>query len=176
MTVNNDRSYFQRNPQYHMFLHPEYPSHEELMAARDRLIEKFPEMRFVGAHLGSLEWDVDVLAQRLDQFENMAVDVAARVPHLQFQSQLNREKVRDFMIRYQDRIIYATDRGISANAIPEEARKSLHDQWVRDWKYFATDEQMTVDEVDGQFQGLMLPREVIDKLYRENAIRWFRIP
>jgi predicted TIM-barrel fold metal-dependent hydrolase len=176
MTVNNDRSYFKRNPQYHMFLHPEFPSHEDLMSARDHLIEKFPSMRFVGAHLGSLEWDVDVLAERLDRYENMAVDVAARVPHLQFQSQSNREKVRDFMIRYQDRIIYATDGGISASADPANARKAFHEHWIQDWKYFATDEKMNVDEVDGEFQGLKLPAAVIDKLYRENAIRWFKIP
>ena len=176
MTVNNDRNYFKNHPEYHMYLHPEYPSYDEIISARDRFVEKHPDMRFVGAHLGSLEWDVDELAKRLDRFPNMAVDVAARVPHLQFQSQTNRDKVRDFLIKYKDRIIYATDEGISKDSDPAQAKTELHDHWLRDWKYFATDEMMTVGEVNGEFQGLKLPKEVIDKIYHDNAVKWFGIP
>jgi hypothetical protein len=35
MTVRSDKSYFSANPQYHMFLHPEYPSYEDQINARD---------------------------------------------------------------------------------------------------------------------------------------------
>ena len=176
MTVNNDRNYFRNHPEYHMFLHPEYPSYEDIIAARDRFVEKHPDMRFVGAHLGSLEWDVDELAKRLDRFPNMAVDVAARVPHLQYQSMTNREKVRDFLIKYKDRIIYATDEGISENSDPAQAKTDLHNHWMSDWKYFASDQTLTVDEVNGEFQGLKLPKEVIDRIYHDNAVKWFGIP
>jgi predicted TIM-barrel fold metal-dependent hydrolase len=175
MTVNNDRRYFENNPQYHMYLHPEYPSYDDQINARDRFVERHPKMRFVGAHLGSLEWDVDELAKRLDKFPNMAVDVAARVPHIQFQSLLDREKVRNFLIRYQDRIIYATDADVTERSNPDTVKANVHNTWMMDWKYFATDQIMTVEEVNGEFQGLQLPREVIDKLYRYNAIRWFRM-
>ena len=175
MSVNNDRNYFKAHPEYHMFLHPENPSYDEIINARDRFIEKHPDMRFVGAHLGSLEWDVDELAKRLDRFPNMAVDVAARVPHVQFQSKANREKVRAFMIKYKDRIVYATDSGISETSDAEVARKNLHDKWLEDWRYFVTDETMTVEEVNGEFQGLKLPKDVINKIYHDNAVRWFNI-
>ena len=60
MTTNNDRDYFTNNPQYHMYLYPEFPSYEEQISARDRMLEKNPDLIFIGAHLGSLEWDVDV--------------------------------------------------------------------------------------------------------------------
>jgi len=141
MTVNNDREYFKNNPEYHMFLHPEYPSYDDQINARDRFLERHPDMRFVGAHLGSLEWDVDELAKRLDKFPNMAVDMAARICHLQYQSQRSREKVRQFLIKYQDRIIYATDSEISEASNPEEVRKHVHETWINDWKYFVTDEK-----------------------------------
>ncbi len=176
MTVNNDRNYFKDHPEYHMFLHPEFPSYEDQVNARDRFIERHPDMRFVGAHLGSLEWDVDELAKRLDKFPNMAVDVAARVPHLQYQSQTNREKIRNFMIKYADRLIYATDGGISVSSDPSSEKQQLHDAWLADWRYFATDDEMSVDAVNGKFNGLQLPREVIDNLYYNNAVRWFRMP
>ncbi len=175
MTVKNDQEYFKNHPEYHMFLHPEFPSYEEQIAARDRFLEKHPDMRFVGAHLGSLEYDVDELARRLDRFPNMAVDMAARIPHLQYQSQRDREKVREFLITYQDRIIYATDSGISTSSDPDEAKRTLHEKWLEDWKYFTTDQVMAVEEVDGDFQGLKLPKSVIDKIYRDNAVRWFKM-
>jgi len=175
MTVNNDREYFKNHPEYHMYLHPEYPTYEDQINARDRFVEKYPNMRFVGAHLGSLEWDVDELAKRLDKFPNMAVDMAARIPHLQHQTRLNREKVREFLIRYQDRIIYATDSGISTDSNAENEKKDLHNTWINDWKYFVTDNTLTSPHVNGEFQGLKLPKEAIDKIYRENARKWFKI-
>lgn len=175
MTVNNDRNYFKNHPQYHMYLHPEYPSYEDQINARDRFVERHPDMRFVGAHLASLEWDVDELAKRLDKFPNMAVDMAARIPHLQHQTKLDREKIREFLIKYQDRLIYATDSGISPDSNPENEKKDLHNTWINDWKYFVTDSTLTSPHVNGEFQGLMLPKKVIDKIYRENAMRWFKM-
>jgi len=175
MTVNNDRTYFKEHPEYHMYLHPEYPSYEQQVEARDNLLEKFPQIRFVGAHLGSLEWDVDELAKRLDRFPNMAVDMAARIGHLQFQSQLDSEKVRDFMINYQDRLIYGTDLGISGNPDSERVKINAKATWEADWKYFVTDQTMDNSVVTGSFQGLKLPKAVIEKIYFHNAVKWFKL-
>lgn len=175
MTVNSDRSYFSRHPEYHMYLHPEYPSYEAQVEARDRLLEKFPDLRFVGAHLGSVEWNVDELAKRLDRFPNMAVDMAARIGHLQFQSQQDRDKVRNFMIKYQDRLIYGTDLEISGNPDPQEVKTKAITTWQRDWKYLVSDEWMEVGDVNGKFQGLKLPKDVVDKIYYHNAVRWFKM-
>jgi predicted TIM-barrel fold metal-dependent hydrolase len=175
MTVNSDKSYFSRHPEYHMFLHPEYPSYEQQVEARDRLMEKFPKLRFVAAHLGSVEWDVDELARRLDRFPNMAVDMAARIGHLQYQSQKNRERVRKFLIDYQDQLIYGTDLEISGDPDPEKTKSNAITTWQSDWKYLVSDEWMEVGDVDGEFQGLQLPKEVVDKIYYHNAVRWFGI-
>lgn len=175
MTVNNDRKYFEEHPQYHMYLHPENPSYENQINARDRFLDRHPDMRFVAAHLASLEWNVDELAKRFDKYPNIAADMAARVCHLQFQSQADREKVRNFFIKYQDRLIYGTDYGIGTDDDPAATRKSTHDKWLEDWKYFTTDEMMTVGEVNGEFQGLQLPKEVVDKIYYSNAKKWFGV-
>ncbi len=175
MTVNSDRSYFARHPEYHMYLHPEYPSYERQVEARDNLLEKFPEIRFVGAHLGSVEWSVDELAKRLDRFPNLSVDLAARIGHLQFQSQKDREKVRNFMIKYQDRIIYGTDLEISGNPDPEKVKSNAIATWQRDWKYLVSEEWMEVGDVNGEFQGLKLQKEVVDKIYYHNAKKWFAL-
>lgn len=173
MTVAGDKGYFSKHPEYHMFLHPENPSYEDQINARDNMLKKHPNLRFVGAHLGSLEWNVDELAKRLDKFPNMAVDMAARIPHFQFQSVKNWQKVHDFILKYQDRLIYATDHGIDATSNPFELNKKTHDTRVRDWIFFATDDKISIPAFEGTFKGLKLPKEVIDKIYRKNAEKWF---
>ncbi len=175
MTVNNDRSYFKEHPEYHMYLHPDYPSYEAQIQARDNFIERHPDMRFVGAHLGSLEWNVDELAKRLDKYPNMAVDMAERICHLQHQSIKNYEKIRNFMIKYQDRIIYGTDVSIDNKRNGNEAKKELHYLWLSDWKYFVTNEKMTNERVNGSFIGLHLPKTVVNKIFHDNAVKWFKM-
>ena len=175
MTVSSDSSYFAEHPQYHMFLHPEYPSYEDQIRARDNLLERNPDMTFIGCHLGSLEWNIDSLALRLDKFPKMAVDISARTCHLQYQSAKDRERVRDFCIKYQDRLLYGTDVSYSGSDNPDGFSTRMHNEWTDDWKYFATDSEMTSALFEGSFKGLQLPKEVIDKLYRENAVKWYKL-
>ncbi len=173
MTIAGDRNYFTQHPEYHMYLHPEFPGYQAQIASRDHMLEMHPNLRFVGAHLGSLEWNVDELARRLDRFPNMAVDLAARITHLQYQAVRNRSRVRDFMIRYQDRLIYATDMGAGPLSGGLALGRDLHATWLSDWKFFVTQDNMQVPDVDSAFSGLHLPRSVIDKIYRLNARAWY---
>ena len=169
MTVNNDKHYFREHPEYHMYLHPEYPSYEKLVGSRDNLLAKHPDLRLVGAHLGSLEWDVDELAARLDRFPNFAVDMAARVCHLQVQ---DRDKVRDFITIYQDRLLYETDLVISDENVQQQMSR-IEKEWKADWKYFATEESMESPNVEGAFTGLGLDPEILKKIYHDNALHWY---
>lgn len=172
MTTNNDSTYFAQHPEYHMFKHPDLPSYEDQIAARDRMLEKNPDLVFVGAHLGSLEWDVDELARTLDRFPNMAVDMAARMGQLFYQTHSSREKVREFFIKYQDRLLYATDMGASGAEQKEALVQEMHDTWLRDWRFFVTDDMLASTLVDEEYQGLKLPVEVVDKIYFTNAQKW----
>jgi len=103
----------------------------------------------------------------------MAVDMAARVSHLEYQAIKDRNKVRDFFIKYQDRILYATDIVIDEGMDTTAAKKEAHDVWLGNWKFFTSDELMNAPELTEKFQGLHLPKEVIDKIYRKNAQKWF---
>lgn len=172
MTVDNDRQYFEENPQYHMYQHPEYPSYEEIIEARDNMLDKNSDLTFFGAHLGSMEWSIDMMAEHLDNYPNMILGMAHRIPHLQYLAQQDREKLRDFFIEYQDRLLYSTDIQHHEDSDPDEVRELARDTWREDWEFFVTDNTLSVWQVDGSFQGLKLPKEVVDKLYRENAKRW----
>lgn len=173
MTVNNDKEYFREHPQYHMYLHPELPSYEDQMAARDRMLQKNKGLHFMGAHLASLEWSVDELAKFLDRFPNAVVDMAARMGQVQYQSARDREKVRRFFIKYQVRILYATDLTQQPDADPAEFKAEALQKWRADWKYLNTAQTIKVPELDAPFQGLALPKNVVEKIYRLNAERTF---
>jgi len=175
MTVRGDSSYYAENTKYHMFLHPEDPSYEDQINARDHLLELHPDLKFIGCHLGSLEWNVDELAKRLDKFPNMAVDMAARICHLQYQSSKDRKRVRDFCIKYQDRLLYGTD--LSDNDAGGSVKLSewVHNTWHNDWQYFTSEEKMNSDNFRGTFEGLHLPKEVVRKIYSENAVKWYKL-
>jgi len=174
MTVESDKRYFTRHPEFHMYLHPEYPSYGDQINARDQILEDHPDLWFVGAHLGSLEWSVEEMAARLDRFPRMALDLAARISSIQYLARDDREKVRDFFIEYQDRLIYGSDRIVDDARDPDQAVKSAHEIWLKDWEFFCTDHSLKSGAFEGEFQGLKLPREVVDKLYRKNAEKWFR--
>lgn len=173
MTTKNDSNYFAENPKYHMFLHPEFPSYEEQMAARDRMLDKNPTLIFIGCHLGSLEWSVDELANFLDRFPNAAVDMAARMGQLFYQTRENHEKVRAFFIKYQDRILYGTDI-IDRGQEKESFQNRMHQTWLSDWEYLVTSHKMTSNLIDGEFSGLKLPQEVVDRIYAGNARKWYK--
>lgn len=176
MTTDNDREYFREHPEYHMYLHPEMPGYEDLMGARDRFVAAHPRLEFVGAHLASLEYDVDRIAAFLDRFPSASVDLAARMSQVQYQSVRDREKVRDFFIRYQDRLLYGTDLTFGPDADPAQFRREAHAVWTADWRYLATDESQRVDVIDADVPGLALPRGVVDKIYHGNAARVFAPP
>src|SRR5450631_1020320 len=176
MSVNNDKEYFREHPQYHMFLHPELPSYEQQIAARDRMLARNPQLKFMGAHLASLEWSVDKLAAFLDRYPNTVVDLAARMGQVQFQSNRNRRKVRRFFIRYQDRLLYGTDLTQEEGGDPAELRREAHATWLRDWRYLNTGQRFRVPELDAPVRGLSLPKSVVRKIYSGNAERWFGNP
>jgi len=184
MSTENDRSYFREHPEYYMYLHPEEPSYETLMAARDRFVARHPKLSFVGAHMASLEWSVDRLAQFLDRFPNANVDIAARITQVQAQSRDDYPKVRAFFLKYQDRLMYGTDltqnppepnaRAQNPPAI-EDFAKEADDTWRSDWHYLATDGDQKVDAIGATVKGLALPRAVIDKIYYRNARRIYQL-
>jgi predicted TIM-barrel fold metal-dependent hydrolase len=173
MTTKNDVRYFTRNPQYHMYKHPEFPSYEEQMEARNRMLEKNPDLVFIGCHLASIEWSVDELAKFLDRFPNSAVDLAARTGQLFYQTKANHKKVRDFFIKYQDRILYGTDIGEKEDA-DGGFKNQNHEIWLSHWEYFVSDNTLSSSLIDGDFKGLKLPKEVVDKIYAKNAKKWYK--
>jgi hypothetical protein len=163
-----DYSYYKENPIWYMYNKPDAPKKKQILDARDHVLALNPKLRVVGAHLGSMEDDLDGLGQRLDRYPNFAVDTAARVVHLVV---MPSDRVRTFILKYQDRIVYGTDLEFLKDQTSEGAIKEWEDQYAQDWRYFSTRDSF---EYDGhKTQGLGLPPDVLRKLYHANAVHWF---
>jgi predicted TIM-barrel fold metal-dependent hydrolase len=161
-----DYEYYRDHPGAYMYGKQGVPSKDEILRARDHVLEQNPGLRVVGAHLGSMESNLAELGQHLDKYPNFAVDIAARMPYFEMQP---RETVVAFITRYQDRLIYGTDSGFSAGST--ETLLELEAVYASDWRYFATSD--TIEYKGKPVQGLNLPETVLRKIYHENAVKWF---
>lgn len=160
-------SYYQENPQWFLYNKAGFPAKKTILEARDHILAANPKLRMVGVHLGSMEKDLDGIARRLDRYPNFAVDTAARMEYLMMAPP---EKVRTFLIKYQDRVLYGTDLDLLATTDVNEAQKDWQSTYVRDWKFLATDE--TFEQDGRKIQGLKLPESVLRKIFRDNAQHW----
>ena len=163
-----DSAYFAHNPQWYMYKIPGSPSKAQILRARDHLLEMNPDLRVVGAHLGSMEGNIDELARHLDRYPNFAVDLASRIDYL---AAVPPRTLIAFITKYQDRLIYGTDDSIYPEQNAAQASLEFEESYANDWRFLATHEKA---RYDGRVvQGLALPMPILRKLYHDNAVRWF---
>ena len=194
MITEIDRLYFSEHPNFHMYLHPEAPSYEQQIEARDHILERYPDLIFIGAHLGSMEWSFEEVAKRLDKFPNFYVDLSVKFEYIYEQAIRNRNRVIDFFETYQNRILYGSDSFL----FPYDRRKWMKYfcRWFpriykdllfrksyriieNHWLFLATDKIfetgiITDDpEYPKHIEGLKLSKDVVNRIFYENAQRFF---
>jgi predicted TIM-barrel fold metal-dependent hydrolase len=146
------------------------PGKEELLQARDKILARNPKLRLVGVHVGSNEEDLGALAKRLDTYPNFNIDVAARVNVF---ARLEPTVAREFLTRYQDRVIYGSDSVVlDEKAGDEESWRMINAAQEREWSFFATKDTITFGgggrQPVRQVAGLALPGKVLRKIFNEN--------
>ena len=79
------------------------------------------------------------------------------------------EKARQFLVKYQDRVLYATDYTLKPGD-DTSATRALRQTEDQDWKFFASSEPI---QFRGKpYQGSGLPYSVARKIFHDNAVRW----
>ncbi len=152
----------------------DFPTHEELMAARDRVFARHPKTRFVGLHLGHDAENLAFVGASLDRFPNLSVELGARIAELGRQPRV----ARSFFERYQDRILFGTD------AIPPPEGEKYPQQVFKDELYeiyyrFLETEDEYFDYAPApvppqgrwKIYGVGLPEAILKKVYLDNAAR-----
>jgi predicted TIM-barrel fold metal-dependent hydrolase len=173
---SNHYHYYSRNLEWHLYGRPEFHSHADLIDARDNIMRKHPTLVVVGAHLGSMEHDLEGIAARLEKYPNFHIEVSARTRDL---TRHPTEKVRALFMKYPDRIMYGVDGNWKPYKYPatDQLRQGhinrLELQYRAEYDYYAGKGEMTYR--DRKVQALNLPRSVLEKFYHGNAIRIFKI-
>lgn len=149
------------HPDWH-FPSPPFPAFLDIMRQLDRLVGRHPRTTFIGAHVGCYAENLAWVADMLDRHANYNIDISARI------SELGRQpySARRFFMRYSDRILFGTDAGPSLDAYHTYFRFLESDD-----EYFSYDGRPIPTQGRWAIYGLYLPDEILQKVYRTNALR-----
>jgi predicted TIM-barrel fold metal-dependent hydrolase len=136
----------------------QFPSFEELMTERDRLLARHPKTIWVLAHLGWHAQDLARLGRMFDSLPNLYSEVGAILYDLGRQPRAARE----FFIKYQDRLLFGKD-------------SFQPDEYPYYWRVFETNDEYFDYYRDyhafWKLYGMGLPDTVLKKLYYANALK-----
>ena len=143
---------------------PEVIQHDEVVDTLERAVKRHPKTTFIACHFANCCSDLNRLAAMLDAYPNLYADMSARFAEIspipRFMSQ--------FLTRYQRRILYGTDMDPEAEMyrvtfrLLETADEHFYPA------YFA--------KYHWPMHAFALPDEVLQNLYRENALKLFSKP
>jgi predicted TIM-barrel fold metal-dependent hydrolase len=177
-----------------------FPCRDELLAERNEVIARHPRTRFICPHFGSNSENLDQAAEDLSAYPNLFYDLSARLPELT-SSPRRRERARQIIVEFQDRILFGTDviyddtnipTGMQAQCLYQPFEIPLREadclqRYVETtvdfiqfhYQFLKSDELFDhppFKRIKGHFsmQGLGLPPEVCAKLLYENAEKFIR--
>lgn len=152
--------------------HPDWSFHGEEFPGREELFEQFHNVlrahrgtTFIGPHLASHAGDLARLGRVLDEHPNLVVDISGRVNELGRQPY----SARRFMIDYQDRVLFGTDRYPGRTHQP---RYRIYYRFLEtDDQYFNYYDHPFPPAGDWKIYGVELPPDVLHKIYTLNFER-----
>jgi len=135
-----------------------FPTFDDLMAERDRMIEKHPETTWILAHMGWHTHDLGRLGEIFDANPNVLAEVGAVLYDLGRQPRFARE----FFDKYRDRVLFGKD-------------SFQPDEYPYYWRVFETGDEYFDYYRDyhafWKLYGMDLSDETLRALYYENALR-----
>lgn len=129
------------------------------------MMNKFPKLRIVLAHFGFISEHIDVAKEWLEKYENMYFDLTPSL-FMYYDFQKKKKEWTEFFIKYQDRIIYGTDIGSNVEDLERAEPKALN-HVVKG--FFCETE--TIHEFNEDFSPMVLPDDVLKKIYKENMLK-----
>ncbi len=150
----------------------DFPSNEDLLAARSRVIERHPRTQFIVLHVGNYAEDLANVSAAMDRYPNMNVEIGARIGELGRQPRT----ARKFFDRYQDRILFGTDAIPHGTQTPQQTFGDLLYQIY--FRFLETEDEYfdyapapVPPQGRWRIYGLGLPDSILKKVYNANATR-----
>jgi predicted TIM-barrel fold metal-dependent hydrolase len=150
----------------------------EQFEAFERVLQRHPGLVVVVAHCGGFgknlnQEAIKELTRLCSTYKNYHVDLADvfRYVHL-----ADRAALREFMIRFSDRILYGSDTGFDGinqnSSLSLEGLKKSVEDYIMSFDILETGREITGGFLGrNTMQGLDLPAEALDNIYYGNALR-----
>ncbi|MEM7676514.1 MAG: amidohydrolase family protein [Myxococcota bacterium] len=161
------------------------PSFESLLTQLMRVVARHPKTTFVSVHFGNNAEDPYWVAKQLEKFDNLYVDIAARIPEL---GRHDPRRLRRVFIDHHRRILFGSDLGLGSRGFlmlgsvgdtPSQS-SDVGPFFAAHWRWLETAVRSmpnpTPIQGDWTLDGLELPRHVLEAIYRGNAVRLFGRP
>jgi hypothetical protein len=152
-----------------------YGTRDEHYATWERVMSEYPDVPWVGAHMGGNPEDLGRLQDLLDRFPRLMLDCSA-TRWMAREISARRDAAREFFVRNADRIIFGSDqvsgddRGFDFLASRFWVHRKLWETAVvAPTPIFDPD---LPEDRQPVLRGLALPDSVLQKLYHDNAVRF----
>lgn len=158
-----------------------YPTRDDVLEQRNNVIRAYPKVRFQCVHGANYSENLEVVDAWMDEMPNMYVDTSARIGEF---GRHSAEEGKAFFEKYQDRLMFGTDRvfrkdGEVQGAGPSKIFTREEDQKFYNihWRYFqSTDiqfEHPTPIQGSWKIDGIGLSEKALTKLYWDNAFNLY---
>lgn len=150
----------------------DFPGNAGILAARNRVFARHRRTKFITLHVGNFAENLVHVAESLDRFENMHVEIGARIGELGRQPRA----ARKFFEKYQDRILFGTDAVPRGVETPQQIfGPRLYEIYFRfletEDEYFDYAPAPVPPQGRWRIYGLGLADSILKKVYWENAAR-----
>ncbi len=166
-----------------------YGTFESQFDMLERMLERYPDRLHLGAHMGGSLEDLERLARRLEKYPHYILDMSATKWMVRAVAEQSAQGLRDFFIRFQDRIVFGSDVVVGEKYDWDHYASrywALQMTWETGYRGESPIEDpdggrgfdpatgtFDAEKADGipRIAGIDLPVDVLLKLYRGNAKR-----
>lgn len=154
------------------FYGKDFPPKAELLAARNRVIERHPKTKFVGLHVANHPENLDDVSAWLKKYPNLYAELAARLGELGRQPR----RARKFFDDFPDRIMFGTDATPNGKNYPQQDLvPTMYQAYFRFLEtldeYFNYAPSVTPPQGRWQIYGIGLSDAALKNVYHNNAAR-----
>ncbi len=145
------------------------------------VLARNPDLKVVFAHFFFLSAQLPRLAELLDRYPNVHIDLTPGIEMYRNFSE-NIDKTRDFFLKYQERILFGTDigaRALLASRTGEIQRSESRERVILVRNFLENPGEFSLNpgggflfgDADKPFRGLDLPADALRRIYHRNFER-----
>jgi hypothetical protein len=145
------------------------------------VMDRHPNLKVIFAHFFFLSAQLPRLAEYLDRYPNMCIDLTPGI-EMYYNLSSTPDAAREFFLKYQDRIVYGTDIGAKALLDTPELGVELDESQARVYvvrAFLESEDEFRLPEERGflfgsfetPFRGINLLTPVLEKIYYKNFQR-----